>query len=193
MTTSVATKPTKRAETDPAILAAQQQRLPQLRATVNAGSMCSSKAPGIPAPDDWYRGDGEPIEDWRQRKAQLRAVCAACPVQPACEESALRQGEGSDRMTDDMVRAGRSGPELYAAREAQADRLTTAKKKDDQARSEEQALRVLFARLRAILPVEHTRLNRERNNTEIRTTIHEITGITTPRRARAGWNTSNAA
>jgi len=168
----------------------QEQRLPQLLDTVARRALCASPAPGIPAPDDWYRGDGEPLIEWRRRRGQLLTVCAACPVRPACEESALRQGEGTDRADSDMVRGGRTAAELYDARTTQARRLDAAAEEDDRARREEQLLRTLMVRLREQALVHQTPKNTKQNNIEVRGTVQAIATVRTVRRGRAGWSSA---
>lgn len=131
MNAIVASKPTEQAEEDLTVLAAQEQRLPQLQKEVAAGAWCASTGPEIPAPDDWFRRDGEPAYPWLRRRKQLVAACGACPVRAACEESALRQGDGVHPVGADMVRGGRTAMELHRARTKQASRLAAAVAEDE--------------------------------------------------------------
>lgn len=190
MSTSVATNPTERVETDSAVLAVQEQRLPQLLDAVKAGALCASTAPGIPDPDDWYPGDGESIVDWHPRREQLLTVCAACPVRAACEESALRQGEGGTRNDEDMVRGGRTGAELYTARAGQAVRLAAAQTEDRRALEEERELRRLAAQLRTLALVHRDSRSDGSVNERIRAKAAELQSVKAARRARSGWSTA---
>jgi WhiB family redox-sensing transcriptional regulator len=190
LNTIVASKPTERVETDPAV---QEQRLPQLLDTVDAGALCTSKAPGMPSADDWFRGDGEPITEWRPRREQLLAVCGACPVRAACEESALRQREGSIRGDEDMVRGGRTSPELYQARRDQAKRLAAVRTEDVRVAQEEKEMRRIAAELRRLALVHRDSRSDSRVSDEIRVKAEQLRVARSARRARTGWNSAGAA
>jgi WhiB family redox-sensing transcriptional regulator len=189
LNSSVATTPTGRAEIAPAVLAVQDQRLPQLLDTVAAAARCATVA-AVVSPDDWFRGEGEPINKWRHRRKKLLAVCAACPVRAACEEAALRQKDGSDRATDDMVRGGHTAAELYAARLREAGRLAAAAEEDDRARHEEQQLRALAADLRVQFLANDQPHNAAKHNRELRATVAQIASVRTARRVRARWSSA---
>jgi WhiB family redox-sensing transcriptional regulator len=181
---------------DPAVLAvliAREQRLPQLLAAVDAGALCASKASGMPTPDDWFRGDGESALSWRPRTAHLQAVCAACPVRAACEESALRQGEGSNRKDADMVRGGRTGPELYQARQDHAERLAAARAEDERAEREEKELRRIAHELRQLALVHRDSRSASRVSADIRAKAQQLREARAARRARTGWTSAGAA
>ncbi|MGW5353399.1 hypothetical protein ACWERV_23170 [Streptomyces sp. NPDC004031] len=189
MSTSVAITVAGRVGTEPA--AVQEQRLPQLLDATLAGALCASTAPGIPAAADWYRGDDEPAVEWEFRRKDLLSVCEACPVRAACEESALRQGEGSQRRYEDMVRGGRTGPELYQARQDQAGRLAVARTEDARAAREEKELHRLTVQLR-LLTLKHRDSRSDSHvSSKIRETARELRAIRAARRSRSGW--SNAA
>jgi len=161
------------------------QRLPQLLDTVKAGALCASRAPGIPEADDWYRGDKEPVLEWRRRKQALKAVCAACPVWRECRESALRQGEGSTRHDQDMVRGGLAAKDLVAMRTAQSDRLEAAAEADRQSADEEHELQRLWRLLGTLTSgaSDHGKANTS-VNTRTRRTADQIQAIQSDRRAR---------
>ncbi|MFD5065641.1 WhiB family transcriptional regulator, partial [Streptomyces sp. NPDC058394] len=53
---------------------------------------------------------------WAAQQAGAQKFCERCPVRPACEELALRDGIG-DRGSDDLVRGGRTGQQLAIDRE----------------------------------------------------------------------------
>ncbi|MDK0524852.1 WhiB family transcriptional regulator [Streptomyces sp. ML-6] len=85
---------------------------PALQAAVDAGARCGQ---------DRYRElfDRNPQSSpvtWSVQQAAARQFCAECPVRPACEELALRDGIG-DRSCDGLVRGGRTGQELAIDRE----------------------------------------------------------------------------
>jgi hypothetical protein len=192
LSTSVASKPAVRVESDSPVLAVREQRLPQLLDTVAAGALCASPAPGIPGQTEWHRGDGELADEWQARRASLVPVCAACPVQAACRESALRQGEGDGdpREINDFVRGGLTGLELYTARIEQADRLAAAAKEDARACLEERMLRALALSLRRQLLAHDQPHNAAKHNSEVRDTVAQITSVRAARRARTGWTSA---
>lgn len=167
----------------------QEQRLPQLLDDVARGALCASAAPGIPKPDDWYRDEDEDGLAWRSRSTGLFSVCAACPVRAACAEAALRQGEGSPRRGEEMVRAGMTGAQLHAARVAQTERLADARREDDRARSERLAIQDVAARLHGRLLLEQNAVP-EYSNSRIRGLADDLAGLRAARRRRAGWNTA---
>lgn len=185
MTSSVATIQPWRAEADPAVLAARAERLPQLLRTVAAGAWCASTGPGVPAPDDWQRRDGEYAASWLPRRMQLLKACAACPVRAACEESALRQGEGDPSPYLDMVRGGRTASELHAARVEQAGRLEAAAGADQQALKEERELLRLWKELKRLAGSDndHGRPNPKLNE-KTREAAASYRGAVAARRAR---------
>jgi WhiB family redox-sensing transcriptional regulator len=189
LSTSVATTPTGRAEIAPAVLAVQGQRLPQLLDTVAADARCATAA-AAHRPDDWFRGEGEPITEWRHRRKELLALCAACPVRAACKEAALRQGDGSYRTTDDMVRGGHTAAELYQARQKYAKRLAAARAEDQRAAREEKELQRLASELRRLALVHRDSRSDPRVSEDIRATTGELRAARHARRVRSGWSSA---
>ncbi|MFF4179494.1 WhiB family transcriptional regulator [Streptomyces sp. NPDC001750] len=103
--------------------AARLARRPVLQAAVDAGSRCGDREQYRDLLD---RNRSAPTAMWAAQQAAAQKLCAGCPVRPACEELALRYGEG-DRTSDDLVRGGRSGLDLAIDREIrQAYRITVA-------------------------------------------------------------------
>ncbi|MYQ82699.1 transcription factor WhiB [Streptomyces sp. SID4936] len=168
---------------------ARHTRRAVLQAAVDASNRCY----GI-APDLFSRADGEPQITWQARRAEAIRFCTGCPVRAACEELALRAGDGNTRV-DDMVRGGRSGTELAAARTAQAERLTAAAAADRD--TEGRQLDVLTVKLRTQASTSpdgrcsggriHQDANRAEQNRRIRVLADQVRQIRTARRARAGW------
>ncbi|MER6501607.1 WhiB family transcriptional regulator [Streptomyces sp. NPDC001455] len=102
--------------------AARRLRRPVLEAAVDAGARCGDQR----YRDLFDRNRSSPPSVWAAQQAGARQFCFECPVRPACEELALRYGEG-DRTSDDVVRGGRSGLDLAIDREIrQAYRITVA-------------------------------------------------------------------
>ncbi|WP_328541091.1 WhiB family transcriptional regulator [Streptomyces sp. NBC_00344] len=97
---------------------ARHTRRAVLQAAVDAGARCAGTDP-----DKFFRADGETYIEWQARRAEAIRFCSGCPMRAACEELALRDGDG-DAQADEMVRAGLTGQELAAVRAAQAERLT---------------------------------------------------------------------
>jgi WhiB family redox-sensing transcriptional regulator len=193
LNTSVASKPTARADVHPAVLAvlaARQQRLPQLLAAVDAGALCGPGAPDSLAPDAWFRRHKEEAVDWSRRVAHLKTVCAACPVRAACEESALRQGEGSTCKDVNMVRGGRTAAELYEASQRHAKRLAAARAEDERTAREEKELRRLACELRRLALVHRDSRSDSRVSDDIRETAQQLREARAARRARSGWRTA---
>ncbi|MET8130155.1 WhiB family transcriptional regulator [Streptomyces sp. NPDC005065] len=160
-----------------------------LQSAIDAGARCATADPDL-----WFRSDGEPQITWQARRAEAIRVCTGCPVRAACEELALRDGDGNHRV-DDMVRGGLSGTQIAAARIAEADRLTAAVDADRD--TEGRLLDDLSVALRtqAGLNPDGRRngghLRQDENQTEqnlrIRALAASIRQIRTARRARAGW------
>ncbi|MFE7616825.1 WhiB family transcriptional regulator [Streptomyces sp. NPDC057496] len=102
--------------------AARRARRPVLQAAVDTGARCG---------DQRYRdlfdsNSRSSPATWAVQQAAARQFCAQCPVRPACEELALRDGTG-DRSSDGLVRGGRTGQELAIIREIrQPGRLAAA-------------------------------------------------------------------
>ncbi|MET8746177.1 WhiB family transcriptional regulator [Streptomyces sp. NPDC004728] len=109
--------------------AARLARRPVLQAAVTTGARCDDRAQYRDLLD---RNRSAPPAIWAAQQAAAQKLCAACPVRPACEELALRDGTG-DRASDDLVRGGRRGQELAIDREIrQAGRLAAAAAADQQ-------------------------------------------------------------
>jgi hypothetical protein len=126
------------------------------------------------------------------RRAGLVPVCAACPVQAACRESALRQGEGDGdpREVNDFVRGGLTGLELFTARTVQADRLAAAAKEDARARLEDRRIRLLATQLRNRALVHFDSRSATRMNDSVRAKADELRAALHARRARSGWSSA---
>lgn len=168
---------------------ARQSRRTTLQAAVDTAAACTSIDP-----DAFFRADGEQYTVWQARRAEAIGVCAMCPVRAACEELALRDGDGRVD-SDDMVRGGLTGPELAARRARQADRLAAAVDADRD--SEGRRLDELIAELRrAALKNPDKAAGGHRTgqraqaaqNAQVRLLADQIREIRTARRARAGWS-----
>ncbi|MFG3532747.1 WhiB family transcriptional regulator [Streptomyces sp. NPDC047917] len=113
--------------------AARLARRPVLQAAVTTGARCSNREQYRDLLD---RNRSSPPAMWAAQQAAAQKLCAGCPVRPACEELALRDGTG-DRASDDLVRGGRRGQDLAIDREIrQAARIATAVTADWQQRPE---------------------------------------------------------
>ncbi|MFJ8848538.1 WhiB family transcriptional regulator [Streptomyces cyaneofuscatus] len=160
-----------------------------LQAAVDAGATCTGM--GL---DVFFRADNETDIEWRPRRTAALRVCAGCPVRAACEELALRDGEG-DPDTDEIVRGGLTGPELAAARDAHAVRLAVAVDADRD--TEGSRLDALMAQRHVLATTSTERVRdgkrvpaavvQQEHNTRIRTLNLKIAQTRTARRARAGW------
>ncbi|MGW1106144.1 WhiB family transcriptional regulator [Streptomyces sp. NPDC002540] len=103
--------------------AARLARRPVLQAAVTTGARCGDREQYRDLLD---RNRSAPPVIWAAQQAAAQKLCAGCPVRPACEELALRDGTG-DRASDDLVRGGRRGQELAIDREIrQPGRLAAA-------------------------------------------------------------------
>ncbi|GAA1316248.1 WhiB family transcriptional regulator (plasmid) [Streptomyces sp. NBC_00053] len=103
--------------------AARLARRPVLQAAVAASARCGDQERYRELLD---RNRSAPPVIWVAQQAAAERLCSGCPVRPACEELALRYGEG-DRNSDDLVRGGRRGQELAVDREIrQSGRLAAA-------------------------------------------------------------------
>ncbi|MFJ2644375.1 hypothetical protein [Streptomyces sp. NPDC087511] len=109
--------------------AARLARRPVLQAAVTADARCGDQERYRDLLD---RNRSSPPAVWAAQQAAAQMLCAGCPVRPACEELALRYGEG-DRSSNDLVRGGRRGQELAIDREIrQSGRLAAATAADGQ-------------------------------------------------------------
>ncbi|MEW2068328.1 WhiB family transcriptional regulator [Streptomyces sp. NPDC007346] len=172
-------------------ITARHLRRGVLQAAVDAGAACTGTDTDT---DAFFRGDGETDIEWAPRRTAALRTCAACPVRAACEELALRNGEG-DPDADEIVRGGLTGPELAAARDAHAVRLAVAVAADRD--TEGSLLDDLMARRHALATssTERTRdgkrippaIVQQEQNAGIRALNLNIVQARTARRARAGW------
>ncbi|MEV5605728.1 WhiB family transcriptional regulator [Streptomyces sp. NPDC052299] len=169
---------------------ARHTRRAVLQATVDAGARrCTDTDPDI-----WFRADREPADEWQARRTEAIRLCTGCPVRAACEELALRDGDGR-ASRDDMVRAGLTGPELAAIRTAQAVRLAAAVRADRD--TEQRELHDLVAQVQREVTstldrtVEGRRVPPARAQAEQNVLVGMLTArireIRSARRARTGW------
>ncbi|MFJ2736131.1 WhiB family transcriptional regulator [Streptomyces sp. NPDC087317] len=169
---------------------ARQSRRAVLQTAVDATAVCTT----VLDPDAFFRADGEQQITWQARRAEAIRVCTGCPVRAACEELALRDGDGRAD-ADEMVRGGLTGPELAAVRTRQADRLAAAADADRD--TEGKQLDDLTAELQRTVLKNPDRAGGHRGsqaqaaqNTQVRLLAGQIHVIRTARRARAGWRTA---
>ncbi|MCX4451546.1 WhiB family transcriptional regulator [Streptomyces sp. NBC_01789] len=169
---------------------ARHTRRAVLQAVLDAGARRCIDAD----PDIWFRADDESDEEWQARRTQAIRLCTGCPVRAACEELALRDGDGRTD-ADDMVRAGLTGPELAAVRTAQAVRLAAANAADRD--TEQRELHDLVAQVQREAAstldrkADGVRVPTARTQAEQNVLVHMLTArireIRTARRARTGW------
>ncbi|EYT77979.1 transcription factor WhiB [Streptomyces sp. Tu 6176] len=166
---------------------ARRSRRADLQAAVDAAGACVGTDPAA-----YFREDHEQQVVWQARRAEALRVCSACPVRAACEELALRDGDGR-AAEDDMVRGGLTGPELAAVRTHHAERLAAAIDADRDA--EGQRLDALIVQLQRTAVKNPDKASGHRTasraqaaqNSEVRLLADQIRQIRTARRARAGW------
>ncbi|WP_327270782.1 WhiB family transcriptional regulator (plasmid) [Streptomyces sp. NBC_01218] len=168
---------------------ARHTRRAVLQAAVDAGARCATADPDL-----FFRGDDELDTDWQARRSEAIRICTGCPMRAACEELALRNGEG-EADTDELVRAGLTGPELAAARDRQAVRLAAATAADRDTEGQELDRLVAELRSEAITSpdsarygtVRSTALRTAAQTDRLRTLAAQIRQIRTARRTRTGW------
>ncbi|MEU3774254.1 WhiB family transcriptional regulator [Streptomyces sp. NPDC032472] len=168
---------------------ARRMRRPVLQAAIDAGARCSQADPDL-----FFRADGEPPATWQAQRAQAIRFCHGCPVRTACEELALRDGDGNDRV-DDLVRGGRSGSELVALRELQAQRLAAAITADEASDQEWNKLTTLAVKLNREarrMPTKSAGVSHQaellrQQNERIAEFAAKLAVVRTARRARTGW------
>ncbi|MGW3699071.1 WhiB family transcriptional regulator [Streptomyces sp. NPDC005056] len=103
--------------------AARRARRPVLQAAIDADARCGNRERYRDLLD---RDSRSSPAIWAAQQASAQKFCTGCPVRPACEELALRDGIG-DRASDDLVRGGRRGQDLAIDREIrQTARLAAA-------------------------------------------------------------------
>ncbi|MFD6465685.1 WhiB family transcriptional regulator [Streptomyces goshikiensis] len=168
---------------------ARRMRRPVLQAAIDAGARCTKVDPDL-----FFRADGEPPATWQAQRAEAIRFCHGCPVRTACEELALRDGDGNNRV-DDMVRGGRSGYELVARRELQNQRLKAAVTADEASDEEWKKLTAAAVKLNREarrMPTRsggmphQTELQRQQNQ-KITKLAAKLAVVRAARRARTGW------
>ncbi|WP_229886931.1 WhiB family transcriptional regulator [Streptomyces subrutilus] len=170
---------------------ARRMRRPVLQADIDAGARCAR--PGFD-PDFFFRADGEPPATWQAQRAAAVRFCHGCPVRAACEELALRDGDGNPRV-DDLVRGGRSGHELVALRGVQAERLAAAISADVASDTEWKALTGIAVELgdeARRTPTRsggmpHQSVLQRQQNERIAELAAKLAVVRSARRARTGW------
>jgi WhiB family redox-sensing transcriptional regulator len=162
---------------------AEALRRPELERIVATSAACAApQAAGL----DWFRFDGEGVSSWNARKKELRAACLGCPALHACRELALRERDGSGPGNQShMVRAGLTNMELRERLVAEGDRLDAARREDDRARRERQALYKAAKKLETY--VKKWPDHMDGNNHLVRAAADELAQLRTARRANAGW------
>ncbi|MYU23524.1 WhiB family transcriptional regulator [Streptomyces sp. SID8352] len=168
---------------------ARRSRRATLQAAVDAAAECADSDP-----DAFFREDGEAQRSWQARRADALRVCSGCPVRAACEELALRDGDGQ-AAADDMVRGGRTGPELAAARTEHAARLAAATDADRDTEGRRLDALVIGLIHTALASPDRSRGERGSHgqaaqSARIRHLAAQIREIRTARRARTGWGTA---
>ncbi|MFJ8017410.1 WhiB family transcriptional regulator [Streptomyces sp. NPDC096339] len=168
---------------------ARRMRRPVLQAAIEVSAKCVQADPDL-----FFRADGEPPATWQAQRAEAIRFCHGCPVRAACEELALRDGDGNPRV-DDLVRGGKSGYELVALRKLQAQRLAAAITADEASDMQWNKLTGLVVELKmeaGKTPAKGSGVPRqaesqERQNQRIRKLVAQINAIRTARRASTGW------
>ncbi|MFD3782098.1 WhiB family transcriptional regulator [Streptomyces sp. NPDC058612] len=168
---------------------ARRMRRPVLQAAIDAGAKCVQADPEL-----FFRADGESPATWQAQRAEAIRFCHGCPVRTACEELALRDGDGNSRV-DDLVRGGRSGSELVALRERQAQRLGAAIAADEASDMQWKTLTDIAVELNREARRMPTRSGGMPHQAELMKQQNERIGelaaklavVRTARRARTGW------
>ncbi|MEU6503876.1 WhiB family transcriptional regulator [Streptomyces californicus] len=166
---------------------AQQSRRAVLQTAVDTGSRCAGGDL-----DRFFREHNETGAHWVLRCTDAIRVCVGCPARAACEELALRSGEG-DHQGDYMVWGGLTGPELAAARDDQAERLAAAVDLDQDSDGQHlDALSIKLRRTAAATPSRGADGRSEaeaqaRQNAQVRELAARVGEIRSARRVRAGW------
>ncbi len=168
---------------------ARHTRRAVLQTAIDAGARCRGMDP-----DAWFRADDESDADWQPRRDSAMRVCNRCPVRAACEELALRNGDG-ELEADELVRAGLTGPELAVVRTAQAVRLAAAvdADRDTEGRQLDQLTVELVTEAGKNPDASRNggprvaALRAAAQNHRLRTLAAQIRQIRTARRTRNGW------
>lgn len=156
-------------------------RRPVLQAVVAAGAGCVGAEPDL-----FFRGDGEPLLVWQAQRATALRFCHGCPARAACEELALRDGDGNSR-TDDLVRGGRSGTELAARREVQARRISAAIAADVASDQERDKLTKLTMKLRREAGLVRRAEFQAQHDERVGALRADLAAVRAARRVRTGW------
>ncbi|MFZ3475947.1 WhiB family transcriptional regulator [Streptomyces sp. 2.9] len=159
---------------------ARRMRRPVLQAEVDAGAGCVGAHP-----DMFFRGDGAPLLVWQEQRAEALRFCHGCPARAACEELALRDGDGTKR--DEMVRGGLSGTELAARRKAQARRISAAIAADTASGEEWNKLTDLTAKLHRAAGLNRRPEFQAQHNERVDELRADLAAVRASRRARTGW------
>ncbi|MGW6744854.1 WhiB family transcriptional regulator [Streptomyces sp. NPDC055025] len=176
--------------------AARSARSTVLQTAVAADARCASGGVGGVGvgTDLFFRADDAPPTLWAaQREGALR-FCGGCPVRAACEELALRAGDG-ERAAEDMVRGGRTGQQLAVDREIrQAGRLAAVAAAGRDTEWEELVTLTVAAREEAAKNPDRrsggprrSGLAQAAQNDRVRHLADQARAIRTARRARTGW------
>lgn len=168
---------------------ARHTRRAVLLAAVDAGARCANADP-----DHWFRADDEPDADWQTRRTTAQRLCAGCPARAACEELALRNGDGEPD-TDELVRAGYTGPELAAIRTHQEQRLAAAVAADQDTDGRQLRDLTVLVQTEVISSTDKRQDGSRRSLTRVQTEQNQLVQMLTARideirsarRARAGW------
>ncbi|MFD0501372.1 WhiB family transcriptional regulator [Streptomyces rhizosphaericus] len=163
-------------------LVAQQLRGPRLRRALTH-SVCHAVRPDV---NDFYQEDGEPDDEWKQRRARtVRDHCTVCPVRAACAELALRD--------DDTVgiRGGLVPEELERRLAAESDRVAAARAEDERAASSQQARIAAAAEVQRLagqylggsVPAD----KREKNRLALTESLQRRDELVAAHRRDAGW------
>ncbi|MEU8892924.1 WhiB family transcriptional regulator [Streptomyces sp. NPDC048442] len=157
-----------------------------LQKAVNAGARCAPLAANA---DVFFRDEGEEIASWKARRAKLLTFCRGCPVMNACRELALRDRDGYEQ-SDELVRGGLSGQELFATRVRQQERLDEARRTDrdvEWARLVELTLLLRSAAGGHAENGHRGKASRAAQNVKVRKIADEVHAVRMARRARMGW------
>lgn len=173
---------------------ARATRIDQLAADVAAGARCATPKEGEPQPDDWFRRDGEQLEEWYARRMDLVRYCVGCPVMTQCREVALRTDARSQyRSTDDYVRGGMTGLGLARTRRSDQHRASLDRAMEADGRHGERELLAAHRYLQRIATALKGTTDRawtEANNAETREAAQTVRRLRTERRRAAGWETA---
>ncbi|WP_327713747.1 WhiB family transcriptional regulator (plasmid) [Streptomyces sp. NBC_00464] len=168
---------------------ARHTRRAVLQSALDTGARCFGADP-----DNWFRADREPYIEWQARRAEAVRFCAGCPVKAACEELALRNGDG-DADADDLVRGGRTGQELAAMRAAQAESLAAAGDADQDTEQRELRNLTVLVQKEVTSSLDRQKDGRRLPASQVQAEQNQLVQMLTARigdvrsarRARIGW------